>query len=901
MFRYDKKLYYSPNFGPEYDNAHPVPPPPEVSDASPTNPFSAGKTWNSVTRPHRWTRAYAWAAFIPLKRIQTYPFNRLWHTPAPVTDPNTWKFSLPESTIETWTRLDCALSAIATRLTAEYKVPAVFPYTPRGWGYHQQHHSKAMVRALARNSADWFMVWAGLLAYIISFIERCRSTEPDTLTPNESRKKPMHWKGTLREMGYPPVWLDALESLARDRCERSGIFFSFLHAGLVTVDEPTLDFFVNCNVPVWYEWDSMASSCRDADKDKYLPPVQTRVHARLEDYTDLARPLIAAGPTAAPSEQPPPIEEVDEDRRPWTEAEKARHAEWDREEKKAREARKAYIDKVFKELRARDDQLKAMETDLQKDDRLLREKRPPTTKATVYIWEPSEDDDSVLVRKTVSKGNRTEKIQEHGEKQRCFFSSLQQWHLCEDLAFGEGPEEEWDDDGPLHPAPKSDCATYEAAAPAPDDSLPADTRPLSPDHLEFDSTQDAPPLYRLDDPAEVDKQTAAGSVAADINERLQTWFGYVPLPGIEPDPEVAEEFAHLEERDLCKFMRNLGWALSKPGVAEFLKSPQAPAIWKFSRMFTDLSHPVDAYGPSFDVEPNGICPFSLSTNGAKKQVWSSSGELPTVKDLHGITHLSDHRAYHMAFDSPVVALAALRIVDEEREKGAEEIDGIDRLVFRLYRHGCRFYTLIQRHRLEAPPPLPMPFLSIPERPKKYRFGPEDYEAYQEMLSTLLSLPRMRAAGMHGGYVWRLSQEHISVVDILKGPDLPTAQVVARNPAEDGLDVCSNLLTDLDIDLIIGTYKVSDGPNSDPIMKSWWPHPKYEEERGEFCGIWTNFLEVGFDKRLKEIKSGKAQPLSVKEWKDRKGPKEVRLWDKRLRDQSKKFLDNLLLERVSKAK
>ncbi|KAF6759911.1 hypothetical protein DFP72DRAFT_884649 [Ephemerocybe angulata] len=377
-------------------------------------------------------------------------------------------------------------------------------------------------------------------------------------------------------------------------------------------------------------------------------------------------------------------------------------------------------------------------------------------------------------------------------------------------------------------------------------------------------------------PSPDDNHPSAESVENDIIERLCYFYGYAEHPGL--DRAAAEAFAKLGSRQHGAFLRNVGWDLSRPGVAGFLKSPRAPAVWKFASLFTTPEKPAK-YGASFDLDP--ACPMYLGATPLPENLVTVERD-PPLKPFYAL-NTSEPGGYILAFDCPSIALAAGRIAGYSSGENT-----MLTLLHTLHRYGCRFYTLLPTPSPVKCPPPPKPLLAVPERPVNYKFDRRDYEGYQEILASLLQLPRMRAAGMRGGYVWRLTREYVSFGAVFDGPKESSAQVIVREATEDKQSFVDDVLLENDIALIVGTYKVAGGRDGKGIMKSWWPSPETDEDVGEFSGTWNNFLEVGFQARLRAIKAGDAQPLSVSEWRKLKGWKGVRMWRKRLAEASKEL-------------
>jgi len=70
-----------------------------------------------------------------------------------------------------------------------------------------------------------------------------------------------------------------------------------------------------------------------------------------------------------------------------------------------------------------------------------------------------------------------------------------------------------------------------------------------------------------------------------------------------------------------------------------------------------------------------------------------------------------------------------------------------------------------------PPSISYPEIEwyLPGCPCGYCFTKADYEAYLNCRSRILQHPRVRAAVLHGGYLWRLTIGSVSIDELLEGP------------------------------------------------------------------------------------------------------------------------------------
>ncbi|KAJ3527811.1 hypothetical protein NMY22_g9648 [Coprinellus aureogranulatus] len=194
--------------------------------------------------------------------------------------------------------------------------------------------------------------------------------------------------------------------------------------------------------------------------------------------------------------------------------------------------------------------------------RLSRERELPTASAEVYEWSIDLDNPTSLKRTHVLKQLRSETLEMYTPNQKRYFSSLNKWHCCEDLAYGESPsdnaaDEEWDEY--LH-GDKVDTERPVCEEPPP-------LQELSYAH---DSSMDKKLI-----PDDETRLETSYDPDEDITNKLLgdlRWYrGFVnPIPF--PEGKGNGVAQSLPEKDLAIFMHVLGRAMGREGVDAFLHS-----------------------------------------------------------------------------------------------------------------------------------------------------------------------------------------------------------------------------------------------------------------------------------------------------------------------------------------
>ncbi|KAG6912479.1 hypothetical protein DXG01_014288 [Tephrocybe rancida] len=108
------------------------------------------------------------------------------------------------------------------------------------------------------------------------------------------------------------------------------------------------------------------------------------------------------------------------------------------------------------------------------------------------------------------------------------------------------------------------------------------------------------------------------------------------------------------------------------------------------------------------------------------------------------------------------------------------------------------------------------------------------------------------------------------------------------------------LTDVEFDLICGTYVCHTGFGDQTAMRSWFPSLTTFEGSGEDYGRWNGQREDSFFRRLDEINNVNREassrgPINAKKWRDlMRGTKELR----RLRDDIEKWSDAFIRQQLT---
>lgn len=831
---------------------------------------------------------------------------------------NNLYFGVSSSTEREWNGLADNLSETAILLIAKYSIPAVAPYTAKAWKYGSPHRTYAQARSAAFRGRDWFMVWAGLISFCIRFIEDHRKTQLNTLHCDLQSHLPPHWRVQLRESGFSDAWIDGMDLIARATVDRSGLFIENVSQDpkALCSRHPSCIWWYECGVPLWMRWDpsswdSVSSSpcsvllpCKEywadaaglaleTQSNNPMPSPHHNVESRYEKIGTRNQAAEYSSPNDHRALQPPfascTLHVGAKSQSLAKEQEDGKLGSWALPSNVS--SRVQFSRDYLAEQARVDASLRESESIEQRLRRLNREREAPTVNVKVYVFELDYDDPTKMSLHAVRRKERSDTLRGFSSGQKYYLSSLDVWYCCEEWA----PGTDGDDDGD-----NSDIADFEPFDSEIEEGSIARDPPtqeprMSRDHvggpksilvkesslqsLSVESLQDH------DQPSELQvlpslTEEGLTSVEDSILRNLSLLYGFVlPLPQLDDTPKLA-----LDTKSQAIFMRQLGYALNRPGVADFLVGDTAAFVHKFVQACTPPNM-------QYSAEVNGMhdlrhdCHMQLG-NGELTRLRKVTSTMKLKlgdKDAASTWYMYDFgRGWAIAVDSPEAALTLCRL-----GRVQDTLEGMMRSLVGL---GFRFRTVgwLNASTLHS---LPIPHSRhLPERRSDHCFDSRDYQEYLHTLEGLLTEPRMRAAILRGGVVWRIAYPFVGLEPVLRGPTYQQGWVTQDDHNED-LYIDDDL-TPTELKLIVGTYKCWTGLGAQTTLKSWWPPVEAFEgpKCGENYGVWNDFRERWYEDRRSKLLAGKVQPLTTEEWKKTmKGRREITSWKKNVHAEATEFL------------
>jgi hypothetical protein len=184
----------------------------------------------------------------------------------------------------------------------------------------------------------------------------------------------------------------------------------------------------------------------------------------------------------------------------------------------------------------------------------------------------------------------------------------------------------------------------------------------------------------------------------------------------------------------------------------------------------------------------------------------------------------------------------------------------------LIQSGKAFRTYVPRNSVYTGPMRRRDCPPLGYRSQQYKFQLSDYNAYKNMRQKIFDQPFGRAAILVGGLIWRLAVDSCRLGIALQGPSSFAQECGDLVADPSGMQFVDDSLSEEEMDLICGKYVVYTGQGCQTSFKWWWPPHSTWVTGSLHVGYWTLQCEEWYQRRLRAIKAGNAQPLSRTDWK-----------------------------------
>jgi hypothetical protein len=385
-----------------------------------------------------------------------------------------------------------------------------------------------------------------------------------------------------------------------------------------------------------------------------------------------------------------------------------------------------------------------------KQARLSRMKHPPVTSCPIYVWDWNDDDDNLRFERTrVRNDDRLSTLNEFSSNQKRYNAFDNEWDCCRQ--WGEDPEQD-------------DIA-----------------EPLPP-QLQPHKTHDEMMVERL---------------GMEVGRLLYEYYGWVvplPLPLPESNPTLLAE----ENRKALIAVLGLQTATLE---SSFFHTPLAKAAMAYVRVLVakDMVH------PSGEV-------WDLSENNRLNLAYSHTLNcIRTIKRGEESWYMFDFEKcrtvpWNIAVPTAASALMVCRLKERLDEATKDRLDE-SAVVKELVLEGVRFHTVHRRDDLGDANPEEPSSTYVPMRLSDHVFATQDHEFYRHQCRQIMSSPRARAALMRGGFMRRVALRFMNPSEALRGPcgvyDNPCYMFVAKDV--NGVEYVDDKLSDKECDMLCGLY------------------------------------------------------------------------------------------------
>ncbi|KIJ90619.1 hypothetical protein K443DRAFT_135642 [Laccaria amethystina LaAM-08-1] len=778
--------------------------------------------------PHWWTQVFGWTAFIPKRaHLEGALLGILAHIPSNL-DQVDGKYQLPAHVMNGWRNIECWLVNAMKGLSS---FSALAPAYPSARGYLRAHASPSIALREARAAREIFVLWIGLFSYAVA---RADSTSYQ------------QWHSFLVEkLQFHPSIIDLICASDIGTCthesRRVGTFIHLNSKDIRDSCQPSIQWFVAHNIPVWYQWDKF--EIKRAEGDPYLPSIGPLPH-QIEFQREEALSHI---PANLAMQYPNQI--------------------WEH---------------FFQKRMERLPQLLFLEKPSECERRLNREQMQPTKTAQVFVWDKDPDH---LVREEVLVREREETLLEYGSQQKVYNAFWNQWDCCHafgspDASSGEEDDYAYKDDNPIQNAEQ-----YDETIEQPPPQQPIIQPMTEEDHENANRLPD-----HYEDTLKGPRFTLEGLVD-QVQCILYEHYGLVT-----PEPFTSQRLPSLSNKEEKFWLQWIGLSPTNKNE-DMLHQFWNLDLVRFWVAFTEeQQRHQDIQNINTDI--NMYHPDSLTKSKCLQQICYVINIYDN--EHHNFNHKYKDDAKHIRnwymFDFGLEATVPWKLVVTSASDALlvcrldDQFLDVD-IARYLAGRGIAFRTLASRAQIPISPSVPEVDFYLPSRPQDYVFTQADYEAYLYFRERMLRQPRIRAAILRGGYFWRLVIGSVSLDEILEGPIGGASMFSVEG---DGKEFLDDKLSKHEMDLLCGTYMCETAQANEVAVKSWWPPYVIldNEYASEAYGKWNEWAEAIYTNPLAQIRSGNAEPCSTSKWRAfLKGHKE----SKKLMQQTETLAVNFIIK------
>jgi hypothetical protein len=703
---------------------------------------------------------------------------------------------------------------------------------PSEYGYRRTYINKKQTRRLALMARDAFVPLMAMCSYAISLT-------PDFNTDNPS------WVAKLEEVGIHPEWVEQLRTsqLAdfSDTNERVGVIIQPNCVWLNRIPK-----MIKAGVPLWFLWDQPGDFTNTLVA-KYRPTLaEVQAARRTGSWQEVPRVLASVSDDSTTLPDDSTFVPDDSSLVPDTPSQPSATSQerFPKPDPLSGQKRGETMDQFFDRRAARHALMEKSESPAERRSRLDRARAaeqhrcPGRAGPRCFTWE---DVDGCLMRTHLVRAAVEDDWVNYTNSQRKYDSFYNEWDLATAFDPGASVDDDDDDDDP-------DDFSFRPDTPPPPPPYPPSSPPPPPHEI---FSQDISAVYRND---------ASGDETHNEASEMNI-----------PDPESIE--------DILYYRYGYNW----DGMTHYNASrsiPMALTPWiNIQKTMMDIKSNVDVNN-QFTI--TNFVDFLVQDKTIPSALWDLNDYNPSPLRGHFNPHLvvtyrtfdkntfffiqsagapsSNDPPWYLAVQDPATALECYR-----RDVGPSVID-----VAKLFlAAGKPFTTRI--HSSHPPPIRPLRRrdpVGLGWRNVGYRGDSGDYAGYENRRKAFLVQPRGRAGALAGGIVWRLVIHDLELSHICAGPSddvFEYGDMICSDSS--GVELWDDALSEDELNLICGVYRVRTKFSNQASDSSWWPKHSIWMASNMNVGYWSVGCETWFQMRLDAIRKGTAQLRTAAEWKD----------------------------------
>lgn len=320
--------------------------------------------------PQWWNTDTGYLPFLPTNpQFGSPPFHQLYNNLVSTGPRKTRRLRMESNDVLNWKRLESSLTHIFRSFQSTYSIPDMTLIVSTSLACQDAFEYPSQFHTAEKRCRKWFAMWMAMVSLGIAVAQVYDDDSEDTLVPKWYTTFVQHTDevllaGVRQQLGRFNPWFP-----------RAGVFIDLCSS----IEQPTIDFLVRLNIPVWYPWgtaEELQVRRNPSYWAKYTPPPHMLQHARS---------FLNSVPGPIPSKS---LDE-EEDNQPW---------------------------RAFIANRAR----RAIGP--------VATKKPPMK---VFHWE--RDDGGKWQRTSVLKQLRQETLDDYGKNQKVFDEQSNEWDCCTNM------------------------------------------------------------------------------------------------------------------------------------------------------------------------------------------------------------------------------------------------------------------------------------------------------------------------------------------------------------------------------------------------------------------------------------------------------------------------------------